>query len=74
MRVESDRRDIAMRVNDLVSQGSDVKTIAPLVVGIALLIAGGINEMFTKRSAIIPARLFKVSCHSGWSTLYLTRR
>ncbi|KAF8550440.1 MFS general substrate transporter [Imleria badia] len=38
---------------------SSAKTIAPLVIGIVLLIGGGINEMFTKRSAIIPARLFK---------------
>ncbi|KAG8217929.1 MFS general substrate transporter [Butyriboletus roseoflavus] len=38
---------------------SAAKTIAPLVIGIVLLILGGINEMFTKRSAIIPARLFK---------------
>ncbi|KAG9318904.1 MFS amino acid permease [Chiua virens] len=38
---------------------SDAETIAPLVIGIVLLIAGGFNEMYTKRSAIIPARLFK---------------
>ncbi|KAG6369767.1 MFS general substrate transporter [Boletus reticuloceps] len=38
---------------------SSAETIAPLVVGIVLLIAGGINEVFTKRSAILPPRLFK---------------
>lgn len=38
-----------------------------------MLIGGGINEMFTKRSAIIPARLFKVSCHASWSGVYLAR-
>ncbi|KAF8843668.1 MFS general substrate transporter [Paxillus ammoniavirescens] len=38
---------------------SDAKTIALLVVGIVLLIVGGINEIFTTRSAILPARLFK---------------
>ncbi|KAN0076836.1 Major facilitator superfamily domain containing protein [Tylopilus felleus] len=38
---------------------ANAKTIAPLVIGVVLLIAGGINEIFTKRSAILPARLFK---------------
>ncbi|KIJ16698.1 hypothetical protein PAXINDRAFT_112681 [Paxillus involutus ATCC 200175] len=38
---------------------SDAKTIALLVVGLVLLIVGGINELFTIRSAILPARLFK---------------
>ncbi|KIK79861.1 hypothetical protein PAXRUDRAFT_16097 [Paxillus rubicundulus Ve08.2h10] len=38
---------------------SDAKTIALLVFGIVLLIVGGINEIFTNRSAILPARLFK---------------
>ena len=67
--MKSDRRGVAMRVNDTASQGSDAKTIAPLVIGIVLLIAGAINEVFTKRSAIIPPRLFKVSCHSGRTTM-----
>ncbi|KAG8742710.1 hypothetical protein FRC10_000984 [Ceratobasidium sp. 414] len=35
------------------------KTIALIVVGGVLLIAGAINEMFTGRSPIIPPRLFK---------------
>lgn len=34
-------------------------TIALIVVGCALLIAGAINELFTKRSPIVPPRLFK---------------
>ena len=72
MSVKSDRCGIVNGVDDLVSQGSDAKTIAPLAIGIVLLIAGGINEMYTTRSAIIPARLFKVSRHFGWSTMYLT--
>ncbi|KAG9318912.1 MFS amino acid permease [Chiua virens] len=38
---------------------SDAETIAPLVIGIVLLVAGGFNEIYTKRSAIIPARLFQ---------------
>ncbi|KAG2130305.1 major facilitator superfamily domain-containing protein [Suillus bovinus] len=37
------------------------KTIALLAVGGTLLIIGGINEVFTKRSPIIPPRLFKAS-------------
>ncbi|KAH7929621.1 MFS general substrate transporter [Leucogyrophana mollusca] len=38
---------------------SSPKTIALLTVGGVLLVAGAINEVFTTRSAIIPARLFK---------------
>ncbi|KIJ68901.1 hypothetical protein HYDPIDRAFT_79646 [Hydnomerulius pinastri MD-312] len=38
---------------------SDAKTISLLVIGVALLLLGGVNEVFTKRSAVIPARLFK---------------
>ncbi|KAF9242116.1 MFS general substrate transporter [Melanogaster broomeanus] len=38
---------------------SDAKTIALLVVGVVLLILGGVNEVYTTRSAILPARLFK---------------
>ncbi|KIJ16139.1 hypothetical protein PAXINDRAFT_113909 [Paxillus involutus ATCC 200175] len=38
---------------------SDAKTIVLLVVGVVLLIVGGINEIFTTRSAILPARLFQ---------------
>lgn len=38
---------------------SDPQTIALIVIGVVLLILGGINETLTKRSAIIPARLFK---------------
>ncbi|KAF8506366.1 major facilitator superfamily domain-containing protein [Hysterangium stoloniferum] len=34
-------------------------TLAPLVLGVVLFIASGINEIFTKRSPIIPPRLFK---------------
>ncbi|KIJ16697.1 hypothetical protein PAXINDRAFT_98515 [Paxillus involutus ATCC 200175] len=38
---------------------SGAKTITLLVVGLVLLIVGGINEIFTTRAAILPARLFK---------------
>ncbi|KAI6162553.1 major facilitator superfamily domain-containing protein [Pisolithus thermaeus] len=38
---------------------SDAKTIALLVVGCTLLVLGGVNEVITTRSAIVPARLFK---------------
>ncbi|KAI0320729.1 MFS amino acid permease [Amylostereum chailletii] len=38
---------------------SDAETIALLVVGCVLLIAAGINEVYTSRSPIIPPRLFK---------------
>ncbi|KAI0798031.1 MFS general substrate transporter [Abortiporus biennis] len=39
---------------------STPQTIAPLVIGVSLLIAAAINEIFTTRSPIIPPRLFKV--------------
>ncbi|KAH9946136.1 MFS amino acid permease [Epithele typhae] len=38
---------------------SQPQTIAPLVIGVVTLIAASINEIYTKRSAIIPPRLFK---------------
>ncbi|KAH7913996.1 major facilitator superfamily domain-containing protein [Hygrophoropsis aurantiaca] len=38
---------------------SDAKTIALLTIGVVLLVVGAINEVFTTKSAIIPARLFK---------------
>ncbi|KIK97458.1 hypothetical protein PAXRUDRAFT_10179 [Paxillus rubicundulus Ve08.2h10] len=38
---------------------SDTKAIVLLIVGFVLLIVGGINEIFTTCSAILPARLFK---------------
>ncbi|KAG2137516.1 MFS general substrate transporter [Suillus clintonianus] len=41
------------------------KTIALLAVGGTLLIIGGINEIFTKRSPIIPPRLFKANTYNG---------
>ncbi|OJA20399.1 hypothetical protein AZE42_05364 [Rhizopogon vesiculosus] len=39
--------------------GSDAKTIVLVVAGCVMLIAGGINEIFTQRSQIMPPRLFK---------------
>ncbi|OAX38723.1 MFS amino acid permease [Rhizopogon vinicolor AM-OR11-026] len=38
---------------------SDAKTIVLVVAGCVMLIAGGINEIFTQRSQIMPPRLFK---------------
>lgn len=35
------------------------ETIAPLVVGIVLIILGAVNEIFTSRQPIVPPRLFK---------------
>lgn len=60
------------RANEPVAPGSAAETIAPLVVGVVALVVGGINEMYTKRSAIIPARLFKVSCRANRFKAYLT--
>jgi hypothetical protein len=40
--------------------GRNPESIALLAVGGTLLIIGGINEIFTTRSPIIPPRLFKV--------------
>lgn len=41
--------------------GSLPSTIALLVIGCVSLVVGGVNEYFTKRSPIVPPRLFKVS-------------
>jgi hypothetical protein len=41
------------------TQWKSAKTIALIVVGGVLLIAGSINEIYTSRSPIIPPRLFK---------------
>ncbi|KAJ7219408.1 MFS general substrate transporter [Mycena pura] len=38
---------------------SSAETIALVAVGFALLVAGGVNECFTKKSPIVPPRLFK---------------
>ncbi|GJE95150.1 MFS general substrate transporter [Phanerochaete sordida] len=39
---------------------STAQTIAPLVVGVVLLIIATLNEIYTSRSPIVPPRLFKV--------------
>ena len=41
--------------------GSTPQTIALVTIGAVLLLLAGINEFFTKRSAIVPPRLFRVS-------------
>ncbi|KAF8120836.1 MFS general substrate transporter [Boletus edulis] len=38
---------------------TEPRTIVPLVAGVTLLVVGGVNEAFTRRSAILPPRLFK---------------
>ncbi|KAI1795901.1 MFS amino acid permease [Ganoderma leucocontextum] len=38
---------------------STPQTIAPLVIGVVLLIVASLNELYTNRSPIIPPRLFK---------------
>ena len=50
----------------LSSLGKAAKTIALVAVGVALLLAAVVNELFTKRSAIIPPRLFKVCLFVSW--------
>jgi drug/metabolite transporter (DMT)-like permease len=45
----------------LLDLGSSASTIALLVVGGVVLFAGVVNEAYTKRSPIIPPRLFRVS-------------
>ncbi|KXN92227.1 hypothetical protein AN958_08680 [Leucoagaricus sp. SymC.cos] len=45
--------------NESEKSWSRASTIALLVVGFSTLIAAGINESFTKRSPIVPPRLFK---------------
>lgn len=40
--------------------GNSAQTIAPLVVGVVILIAATINEIYTTRSPIVPPRLFRV--------------
>lgn len=47
----------------ILNQGNTPQTIAPLVIGIVILIAAAINELYTTRSAIVPPRLFKVRRH-----------
>lgn len=41
--------------------GSSPKTISMLTVGVVLLVACAVNEIYTTRSPIVPPRLFKVS-------------
>lgn len=43
-----------------IGKGSSAETIALVAIGIVLLLAFGVNELFTKRSPIIAPRLFKV--------------
>jgi len=49
--------------------GSSKSTIALLVIGCVILFAGAVNEAYTKRSPIIPPRLFQVSFTVIYETL-----
>jgi len=42
-------------------EGTGPWTVGPLVAGVILLVFGGVNEVVTKRAAILPPRLFQVS-------------
>lgn len=46
--------------NQTFFEGSRPQTIVMLITGTTLLVLGGVHEAFTKRSAILPPRLFKV--------------
>ncbi|KAG2137519.1 MFS general substrate transporter [Suillus clintonianus] len=50
---------LLMGLNSSETTWQSAETIALLAVGGTLLIIGGVNEIFTKRSPIIPPRLFK---------------
>ncbi|KAG1741211.1 major facilitator superfamily domain-containing protein, partial [Suillus occidentalis] len=50
-------------LNSSVTTWRNPETIALFATGGTLLIIGGINEIFTKRSPIIPPRLFKATSH-----------
>lgn len=42
-----------------------VQAIVPLVIGAVAILAGAINEIFTKQSPVIPPRLFKTRTTAG---------
>ena len=44
----------------IIPSGSAPQTIALVAIGAALFVFAGVNEAYTKRSAIIPPRLFRV--------------
>lgn len=51
--------------NNSQSGWSTAETIALLVVGFVMLVAGSINEVYTTRSPIIPPRLFQTRTTAG---------
>ena len=51
--------------NNSQTSWKSAETISLLVVGVAMLIAGSINEIFTTRSPIIPPRLFQTRTTAG---------
>lgn len=56
------------RMSNHFPPGSSAETIALLTVGCVLLVSAAINELLTKRSPIVPPRLFQVTnapipCH-----------
>jgi MFS family permease len=44
---------------------SQVGAIVPLAIGAAAILAGAVNEIFTKQSPVIPPRLFKTRTTAG---------
>lgn len=44
---------------------SSVATIVPLALAVVLLLAGGVNEVYTSKSPIIPPRLFSTRTTAG---------
>jgi MFS-type transporter involved in bile tolerance (Atg22 family) len=44
---------------------SDAETVSLLVIGVVMLVVGSINEIYTKKSPIIPPRLFQTRTTTG---------
>lgn len=52
-------------LNNGESDWSAVGTIVPLVIGFVAIVAGAVNELYTKQSPVIPPRLFKTRTTAG---------
>lgn len=52
-------------LNNGEAEWNRVQAIVPLVIGIVAIIAGAVNEIFTKSSPVIPPRLFKTRTTAG---------
>jgi hypothetical protein len=51
--------------NNSQNSWSDAETVSLLVIGVAMLVAGSVNEIYTKKSPIIPPRLFQTRTTTG---------